>query len=50
VESTPTLRDLFEEALKLPPGARARLLSEGCTDPAVRADLERMLAADAAEG
>jgi len=50
VECTPTLRGLFEEALKLPPDARARLLSEGCTDPAVRADLERMLAADAAEG
>ena len=50
MESTPTLRDLFEEALKLPPEARARLLSEGCTDPDVRADLERMLAADAAEG
>ena len=50
MESTPTLRDLFEEALKLPAAERARLLSEGCTDPAVRADLERMLAADAAEG
>ncbi|HJR13754.1 MAG TPA: serine/threonine-protein kinase [Rhodanobacteraceae bacterium] len=50
MECTPTLRGLFEEALKLPPDARARLLSEGCTDPAVRADLERMLAADAAEG
>ena len=50
MESTPTLRDLFEEALKLPPAARARLLAEGCTDPAMRADLERMLAADAAGG
>ena len=50
MESTPTLRDLFEEALKLPPDARARLLSEVCADPAVRGDLERMLAADAADG
>jgi len=50
VESTPTLRDLFEEALKLPPDARARLLSGCCADAAVRAELERMLAADAAEG
>jgi serine/threonine-protein kinase len=50
VESTPTLRDLFEEALKLPPDARARLLSGCCVDAAVRAELERMLAADAVEG
>jgi serine/threonine-protein kinase len=50
VEPTPTLRDLFEEALTLPAAARARLLSECCTDPVARAELERMLAADAAEG
>ena len=50
MESTPTLRDLFEEALRLPPGARARLLSEECSDPAMRAELQRMLTADAAEG
>jgi serine/threonine-protein kinase len=49
VESTPTLRDLFEEALKLPPDARARLLA-GCADRSMRAELERMLAADAEEG
>jgi serine/threonine-protein kinase len=47
VESTPTLRDLFEEALTLPPDARARLLADGCPDPAMRAELKRMLAADA---
>jgi serine/threonine-protein kinase len=50
VESTPTLRDLFEEALTLSPDARARRLSECCRDPAMRAELQRMLAADAAEG
>ena len=50
MQATPTLRDLFEEALKLPPGARARLLSECCIDPAVRVELERMLKADAAGG
>src|SRR6185312_8461430 len=50
VEATPTLRDLFEEALKLPPDARARLLAEGCADPSMRAELERMLMADAEEG
>lgn len=50
MEPTPTLRDLFEEALTLPPDARARLLAECCTDRVARAKLERMLAADAAEG
>ncbi|HKV64900.1 MAG TPA: serine/threonine-protein kinase, partial [Rhodanobacteraceae bacterium] len=50
MESTPTLRDLFEEALKLPPVARARLLSEVCAEQGVRIELERMLAADAADG
>ncbi|MGN6789922.1 MAG: protein kinase domain-containing protein [Rhodanobacteraceae bacterium] len=46
----PTLRDLFEQALPLPPDARARLLAERCSDAAVRAELERMLAADAEQG
>ncbi|MES2403158.1 MAG: serine/threonine-protein kinase [Pseudomonadota bacterium] len=50
METTPTLRDLFEEALKLPPDARARLLAEGCADLSMRAELERMLTADAEEG
>jgi serine/threonine-protein kinase len=50
VESTPTLRDLFEEALTLSPDARTRLLSERCADAVMRAELERILAADAAEG
>ncbi|HEX5953269.1 MAG TPA: serine/threonine-protein kinase, partial [Rhodanobacteraceae bacterium] len=47
MDSTPTLRDLFEQALSLPANARTRLLAEQCSDGAVRADLERMLAADA---
>lgn len=47
METTPTLRDLFEEALKLPPDGRARLLAGRCRDPALRSQLERMLAADA---
>ena len=50
METTPTLRDLFEEALKLPPGGRARLLAGRCRDPALRSQLERMLAADVWEG
>jgi serine/threonine-protein kinase len=49
VQTTPTLRDLFEEVLTLPPDARAQRLAECCDDPAVRAELERMLAADAGE-
>jgi serine/threonine-protein kinase len=44
------LRDLFEEAITLPAAARARLLEESCPDPARRAEVERMLAADAVEG
>ena len=50
MDSTPTLRDLFEEALTLSPDARVRLLSECCADAVMRAELERMLAADAADG
>ncbi|MEP6898114.1 MAG: serine/threonine-protein kinase [Rhodanobacter sp.] len=48
VEATPTLRELFEQAVNLPAGARARLLAE-CPDPARRAELERMLVADASD-
>jgi len=50
VESTPSLRDLFEEALTLPVAARMRHLTERCPDPLRRAEVERMLAADAIEG
>ena len=50
MESTPSLRDLFEEALTLPAAARTRLLVERCPDPALRAEIERMLVADSTEG
>ena len=50
MESTPTLRDLFEQALSLAPEARARMLAERCGDPGVRAELDRLLAADAEQG
>ncbi len=50
MESTPSLRDLFEEALTLPMAARMRHLTERCPDPLRRAEVERMLAADAIEG
>ena len=48
--SVPSLRELFEAALPLPPAARAALLAERCDDPLRRAQVERMLAADAIEG
>lgn len=48
--STPSLRELFEAALPLPVAARVQLLAERCPDPQRRAQVERMLAADAAEG
>lgn len=50
MHTTPTLREMFEEALQLPPAARAQRMAERCRDPARRAQLERMLAADARDG
>jgi serine/threonine-protein kinase len=50
VEPTATLREVFEAALGLPAAARARLLAERCPDPARRAEIERLLVADATEG
>jgi eukaryotic-like serine/threonine-protein kinase len=48
--STPSLRELFEAALPLAAATRARLLAERCPDPKRRAQVERMLAADASDG
>lgn len=45
--SSPTLRELFETALKLSGEARTQLLNERCFDPHTRADVEQLLAADA---
>lgn len=50
MESTPSLRELFEAALPLAAAARAQLLAERCPDPQRRAQVERMLAADAIDG
>ncbi|HET7930133.1 MAG TPA: serine/threonine-protein kinase, partial [Rhodanobacteraceae bacterium] len=50
MEATPTLRELFEQALPLPADARGRLLDAQCRDPAWRTQIERMLAADAGDG
>ena len=50
VATMTSLRELFEAALPLPADARARLLAERCPDPQQRAQLQRMLEADADEG
>jgi tetratricopeptide (TPR) repeat protein/tRNA A-37 threonylcarbamoyl transferase component Bud32 len=47
MESTPTLRELFETALRLSGEARAQLLAQRCLDPLKRAEVEQLLAADA---
>jgi serine/threonine-protein kinase len=43
------LRELFEEALALAPGARAGFLVQRCPDPVLRDSVERMLMADASD-
>jgi tetratricopeptide (TPR) repeat protein/predicted Ser/Thr protein kinase len=43
------LRELFDEALLLAADARAGFLAERCVDPVLRASVERLLAADAAD-
>ena len=43
---TPSLRQLFEDALGLDADARAAFLAEHCADADLRARLERMLSAD----
>jgi eukaryotic-like serine/threonine-protein kinase len=45
--SSAALRDVFEEALALPPGERAAFLQARCADAELRARIERMIAADA---
>ncbi len=48
-ESSSSLRDLFEQALSLPPDERAGFLAAHCPDTELRAAVECLLAADAAE-
>lgn len=50
VDATPTLRELFDAVTAMPADARAGWLGGRCPDPAVRAELCRMLAADARPG
>jgi len=49
VDSTPTLRELFEAALQLRGAARADWLAAHCLDPGQRREIERMLKADTAD-
>ena len=49
MESTSTLRELFEAVLRLPVEARAQWLAENCPDPLMRAEVEDLLAADAVD-
>jgi eukaryotic-like serine/threonine-protein kinase len=46
-DPTPTLRELFEAALAMEPGQRARFLDAHCRDREQRAAVEELLAADA---
>ena len=47
MSSMPTLRELFETAIDLAAGERAAFLDSQCATPALRAHVERLLAADA---
>jgi serine/threonine-protein kinase len=46
-DTSPTLRDLFDACLDLPPAERAAFLLAQCPDVAVRGHIERLLQADA---
>ncbi len=46
MQATQSLRELFDAAVEMPASARAAYLDEHCRDPALRARVERMLAAD----
>jgi eukaryotic-like serine/threonine-protein kinase len=47
MQTSQSLRDLFEAAIEMPPTARAAFLDERCEDPVLRAQVERLLLADA---
>jgi eukaryotic-like serine/threonine-protein kinase len=48
MEPSPSLRELFDEAVMLAPDERAGFLAARCADPTLRSSVERLLAADAA--
>ena len=49
MQPSPSLRELFDQAVVLAPELRADFLAERCPDPALRTSVERLLIADAAE-
>ena len=49
MDSSPTLRELFETALQLSGAARMDWLAAHCLDPRQREEIERMLTADTVE-
>ena len=46
MQTSQSLRELFEAVIELAPAERAAFLDERCADPALRAQVERLLAAD----
>jgi eukaryotic-like serine/threonine-protein kinase len=46
MEPSPSLRELFDQSVALPPPLRASFLDDHCADPALRAKVEDLLAAD----
>ncbi|HEY4350914.1 MAG TPA: serine/threonine-protein kinase, partial [Paraburkholderia sp.] len=49
MQPTSSLRELFDQAVLLAPEKRAAFLAEHCCDPVLRASVERLLVADAAD-
>ena len=49
MDPSPSLRELFDQAVLLAPDLRAGFLVECCPDPELRASVERLLMADAAD-
>lgn len=49
MDSTPTLRELFETALQLSGAARVDWIAAHCLDPHQREEIERMLSADSTD-
>jgi serine/threonine-protein kinase len=47
MRTSQSLRELFEGAVELAPGARSAFLDDRCTDRGLRAQVERLLVADA---
>ena len=49
MQPSPSLRELFDQAVRLAPEQRASFLVERCPDPVLRTSVERLLIADEAD-